>query len=230
MQGIPKNWVGAKTHSHFAKKTVMLAFLSGMLVSLSLALSIGPGLALQFQACVQRGFCGGMAVIVARYISDGTLLCLSYIGILQIVASSRNQFLSGIVGGVACIGFGLMFLLKKTNYTFSPVALPTYKNPSSFFSYFFASLVINTMNPFVVLFWMGLVAIASANFGIHSASFFYFFIGLLCSALAFDFLKCFLFSQIKMRLKPRYFRWVNRFTGIALLIAGIVLLGKMCLF
>ena len=208
----------------------MLAFASGMLVSLSLALSIGPGLALQFQACVQRGFFGGMAVLVARYISDSVLLCLSYVGILQVIASSRNQFIGGIAGSVACIGFGLIFLLKKANYTFSPVSLPTYKNPKSFFSYFFASLVINTMNPFVVLFWMGLVALASGNFGIHSPSFFYFFSGLLGTALAFDLLKCSLFSQIKLRLKPRYFRWVNRFTGIALLVAGIIFLGKMVLF
>jgi len=207
----------------------MVAFLAGMLVSLSLALSVGPGLALQFQACVQRGFFGGMAVIFARYLSDVALLCLSYVGVLQVVASSRNQFYGGIAGSIACIGFGLVFLLKKSNYIFSPVSLPTYKNPESFFSYFFASLVINTMNPFVVLFWMGLVALASGNFGIHTRSFFFFFSGLIITAMAFDLLKCILFSQIKLRLKPRYFRWVNRFTGIALLVAGISFLGKMLL-
>ncbi len=208
----------------------MLAFFAGMLASLSLALSVGPGLALQFQACVQRGISGGMAVVSARFISDIVLLCLSYVGILQVVASSRNQFLGGIAGSIACIGFGLVFLLKKSNYTFSPVSIPTYKSQKSFFSYFFASLVINTMNPFVVLFWIGLVAIVSGNFGIHAAKVSYFFSGLLSTALAFDLLKCFLFSQIKIKLKPRYFRLINRFTGYALLLAGVLFLGKLLLY
>jgi threonine/homoserine/homoserine lactone efflux protein len=205
----------------------MLAFFAGIVVSLSLIVSIGPGLALQFQASVQRGFWGGIMVVVARYISDVTLLTLSYIGILQVLASPRNQVIGSIVGGIACFSFGLIFLLKKANYTFSPVELPTYKGPKSFFSYFFASIVINTMNPFVALYWMGLVAIAGANFGVRSSSVLYFFGGLLTSAFGFDVLKCYLFSRIKMRFKPRYFRWVNRFTGILLLLAGLVLLGKM---
>jgi threonine/homoserine/homoserine lactone efflux protein len=205
----------------------MKAFFAGMLVSLSLALSVGPGLALQFQASVQRGFFGGIAVIVARYISDATLLSLSYIGVLQVVASSHNQILGGIAGSVACIVFGLTFLLKRGNYTFSPVQLPTYTNRRSFLSYFLASIVINTMNPFVVLYWLGLVALAGTNFGVHSHSFIYFFSGLLSMAIVFDLLKCYIFSQIKMKLKPRYFRWVNKGTGIALLLAGIMFLGKM---
>lgn len=205
----------------------MAAFFAGMLVSLSLALSVGPGLALQFQACVQRGLSGGMAVVAARYMSDVALIILSYVGILQVVASSHNQFFAGLIGGISCIGFGLTFLLKKANYTFSPVSLPTYKNPKSFYSYFFGSLVINTMNPFVALFWIGLVAVAGGNFGIHAPKFFWFFSGLLSSALGFDIVKCYLFSKIKMKLKPRYFRWVNRFTGYTLLFAGLLLLGKI---
>jgi threonine/homoserine/homoserine lactone efflux protein len=208
----------------------MKAFFAGMLVALSLAFSVGPGLALQFQASVQRGFFGGIAVIAARYISDAALLVLSYIGVLQVITSSRNQFLGGIAGGIACIAFGLTFLLKRGNHTFSPVQLPTYSNRKSFYSYFFASIVINTMNPFVVLYWVGLVAIAGTNFGVKSFSLAYFFSGLLGTAIAFDLLKCYIFSQMKMKLKPRYFRWVNKGTGIALLLAGVLFLGKMLFF
>ena len=204
----------------------MGALFAGMIVSLSLALSIGPGVALQFQASLQRGFLAGMTVVVARFISDIALLVLSSIGVLQVIASTRNQMIGALAGGVACLGFGLVFLLKKSNYTFSPVKLPTDKSPQSFFSYFFASLMINTMNPFVVLYWMGLVALAGTNFGVQTSPFFYFFSGLLVSAFGFDILKCYLFSRMKMRLKPRYFRWLNRFTGIFLLVAGLVLLGK----
>jgi threonine/homoserine/homoserine lactone efflux protein len=208
----------------------MAAFLTGMVVSLSLALSIGPGVALQFQACVQRSFFAGITVIIARFISDIALLALSYVGVLQVIASARNQTIGGIAGGLACLGFGLTFLLKKANYTFSPVEFPTYKSHQSFYSYFFASLFINTLNPFVALYWMGLVALVGTNFGVRTNQFYYFFIGLLVSAFGFDIVKCYLFSRIQMRFKPRYFRWLNRFTGIILLIAGIVLLGKMIFF
>jgi threonine/homoserine/homoserine lactone efflux protein len=207
----------------------MMAFLAGMVVSLSLALSLGPGVALQFQASVQRGFFAGMSVVAARFISDIGLLALSYIGVLQVITSTRNQMIGAVAGGAACLGFGLVFLLKKSNYTFSPVDLPTYRSPKSFFSYFFASLVVNTMNPFVALYWMGLVALAGTNFGVRSAPFYLFFSGLMASAFVFDVLKCYLFSRIKVRFKPRYFRWLNRFTGVILLAAGLVLLGKMIL-
>jgi threonine/homoserine/homoserine lactone efflux protein len=207
----------------------MVAFFAGMVVSLSLALSVGPGVALQFQASVQRGFFAGMTVVAARFISDIALLVLSYIGVLQVIASARNQMIGGIAGGAACLAFGLVFLFKKSNYTFSPVELPTYKGPKSVFSYFFASLLVNTMNPFVALYWMGLVALAGTNFGVRSGPFFLFFSGLLTSAFGFDVLKCYLFSRIQMRFKPRYFRWLNRFTGAILLVAGLALLGKMVL-
>ncbi len=205
----------------------MTAFAAGMLASLTLALSMGPGLALQFQACIQRGVAGGMAVVIARYLSDMTLLSLSYIGVLQVLASSRNQYIGGIAGSAACIGFGLVFLLKKSDHTFSPVTITRNRNPKSFFSYFIASLVINTMNPFVMLYWMGLVAFAGSSFGVRSNPFFYFFSGLLSTAFVFDVVKCSLFSQIKLRLKPRYFRWINRFTGISLVIAGTIILIKL---
>jgi threonine/homoserine/homoserine lactone efflux protein len=207
----------------------MMAFAKGMLVSLTLALSIGPGLALQFQASVQRGFKAGCAVISGRYLSDLTLLCLSYIGILQVLTNVHNRYIIGIIGGVALVGFGMSFCLKRTKTSLETSNISTPKKQLSLFSYFFTSLTINTMNPFVCVFWIGLVAIAGGTFGIHSISMINFFMGLVFTAIGFDVLKCYLFSKITLAMNASFLGWINRITGITLLAAGIAVILKTTL-
>ena len=156
----------------------MAAFLKGVLLSLSLALSIGPGLVLQFQASVRRGFMGGCMVLGGRYLSDISLLTLSYIGVLQIMTSQTNQRLSGLIGSLALVIFGASFMVKKNDQSLNASSPGTQGIGASLFSYFFSSLTINTMNPFVCVFWIGLVAVAGTMFGIHSKSILHFFGGL----------------------------------------------------
>ena len=192
-----------------------------MLVSLTLALSIGPGLVLQFQASVQRGFRAGCAVLGGRYLSDISLLTLSYVGVLQIMTHGVQQRFSGIVGSLALIIFGLSFFFKKTEQSLDASQPGMRHNAPSLFSFFLSSLTINTINPFVALFWIGLVAIAGTMFGIHSKSIFLFLGGLLTGAIGMDIIKCYAFSRITLVIKPAFLLWTNRVTGIALFIAGI---------
>jgi len=199
----------------------MTAFLKGLLVSLTLALSIGPGLVLQFQASVQRGFRAGCAVLGGRYLSDITLLSLSYIGLLQIMTRGANQRFSGLAGSLALVVFGTGFFFKKADHSLDSSQRGKRRNATPLYSYFLSSLTINTMNPFVCVFWIGLVAVAGTMFGIHSKSMAHFFAGLITGAIGFDLIKCYAFSRMTFILKPGFLLWINRATGIALFLAGI---------
>jgi threonine/homoserine/homoserine lactone efflux protein len=204
----------------------MDAFIKGMLVSLAITLSIGPGLALQFQASVQRGFKAGFAVMGGRYLSDLSLLFLSYLGILQVVTNSNNRYICGMVGGAALVGFGVCFFMKKTKTALASSSISSLKGPETLYSYFFSSFTINTMNPVVCVFWIGLVAITGANYGLHTQSMVDFFVGLLIAAVGVDLLKCYFFSKINLVLTSSFLGLINRVTGGVLTVAGIGVILK----
>ena len=204
----------------------MNPFFYGMLVAVTMACSVGPGLMLYFQAAVNRGFVSGLAVLAGLWASDLSIITVSWFGVMELLKNMHNQQIAAVVGATVLVGFGLMQWIKSPavgpQSTAEETAAVRPKKLKGFLSGFF----INSCNPFIYAFWTTIVGIAGVNFGMRTGSFFAFFIGLVSCAMLFDTTKCFIFSKITFRFNSIMLKWINRIVGSALILAAGVMIYK----
>ena len=204
----------------------MNPFFYGMLVAVTMACSVGPGLMLYFQAAVNRGFVSGLAVLAGLWASDLAIITVSWFGVMQILKNVHNQRIAAVVGATVLVGFGLLQWIKSPAVVpQSTVAEPTVVRPKKLKG-FLSGFFINSCNPFIYAFWTTVVGIAGVNFGMRTRSFFVFFIGLVSCAMLFDTTKCFIFSKITFRFDSIVLKWINRVVGSALVLAAAVMIYK----
>jgi threonine/homoserine/homoserine lactone efflux protein len=89
--------------------------------------------------------------------------------------------------------------------------------------------MMNTLNPFVLIFWLGLgVAGALHNGAIRSSrEQALFFSMVIITVFGTDLLKAFLASRLKKLLTAQFLLWLNRISGIGLILFGIRLISKL---
>lgn len=206
---------------------MMIAVLKGALVALSLTLGFGPGLIVQFEASINRGFRAGASVISGLYASDVFLVSLCYLGFTRFLQQQEYKLAMGIVGGLIIIIFGISLLIKRVKFNLTPRARTITTRSTHLAQYFMKGFMINITNPFAIVFWLGILSIAGTNFGIYTSSFYVFFIALFVIAICCDLVKVFCFSRVKQFFTPGIVTWINRAMGSILVIIGIVIITKV---
>jgi threonine/homoserine/homoserine lactone efflux protein len=204
----------------------MLALLKGALIGGALGLGLGPGFVLQLHACMKRGILSAILVIFGLWTSDLLFLGLCYLGFQPL-----HQFLQGWkIGGMACgavmVAFGLVMAIKKGKDPFRDGNVPAPRVRGGGLGYFASGFLINSLNPSIYVFWLGVMGFAEIHFGRQSQDLKAFFIGLVGSGILIDLIKCFLLDGIKFKLPPRIFHVADRIVGAALAITGAVICGR----
>lgn len=207
----------------------MFPFIKGVLLALTMAFGIGPGLILYFKASVKNGFWAGYAVILGLYLSDFIFITISYFGVSQLILTVEHQHFAGVVGGFLLMIFGLVMVLKKPTDIKEPSGTYTPRTRNIVLGGFLSGFFINSMNVFVLLSWMTIIGVAGIHFGVHTRPFFHFFIGLFGAIIFLDLTKCLLFSRINKVFDTRVLGVINRCAGGALVAVALVLIGKSIL-
>ena len=86
---------------------------------------------------------------------------------------------------------------------------------------------INLINPFVIIFWIGVVGVESTRYKFSSFDVFSVFCAALLTVLATDILKSMAAQKITSFLNPNILLWVNRIAGVILIISGVTLIWKV---
>jgi len=206
----------------------MAPLLEGIILGLTLAIMIGPAFFTLLQTSVHRGFRSGAILALGIFLSDLTLVYLSYLGAANILGDKENQLYFGIIGGVVLIGFGI--------YTFTRKVLPAEMDPETNdripgpLTYLVKGYFLNIANPFLWLFWVGVVVAVSSNYGIRTSGMFIFFGGLLGTVLVTDLFKCFVAHHIKRFLTAKILTIINRVVGVFLVLFGLLLIVRVILW
>jgi threonine/homoserine/homoserine lactone efflux protein len=207
------------------KALVVNPIVVGVLTALTMTLGVGPGLLLYFQASVSRGFFSGLAVLSGLWVSDFCFIAIGFFGVAPLLTSISHQRTGAFVCAGILFIFGLVQLAKKP-ISLNQSASGQERKNKKVLKGFLAGFLINSSNPFVLVFWMTLMGFAGVNFGVKTLSFYAFFIGLISFALFFDITKCFIFSKISIHLNPSILGWIQRIAGVALILAAVFVLGK----
>jgi threonine/homoserine/homoserine lactone efflux protein len=195
----------------------------GILLGLTLAVMLGPAFFTLIQTSIHRGLGSGLLLAVGVFLSDLALVMLCYLGATQILYEGKNSLIFGMIGGIILIVFGVVTFKRKIHTEGQDLHL---KKPGPL-TFILKGFFLNIANPFVWLFWMGVVVGMTSSLGVNSDEVYLFLGSLLFTVIATDFLKCFVSHKIKQYLNAKILSTVNHIVGILLVVFGIALIIRV---
>ncbi len=209
----------------------MNPFLQGTIFGLMIAISLGPAFFSLLQTSVSYGFKAGLFMAIGITVSDISLILLSYMGISKLINNPDNQLVVGIVGGLILLIFGLVTFTRKPVSNMSSgqqqkpdVPVAKGYNP---FTFGIKGFFLNIANPFLIIFWMGIMSYVSANYGLETQTVITFFSGTIVTVFGTDLIKSFVGNKIKKYLNDKVLTWFNRIVGIILMASGVILISRV---
>ncbi len=204
----------------------MSLLFDGIKIGLILCFLLGPIFFTLIQTGVEEGVRAGIMVGLGIWISDllfivGTFWGLSYLN--KIVHWNGFELYLGIAGSIILALFGILTFFSKPPAMYQPAA----KRFTSWFSLWVKGFLINTVNPFTVFFWIGLMSPILLKDKMGSAEAFLFFGGILTTIVITDFLKVLMAKKIRRWLRPLHLLWIRKISGLALLVFGAVLILRV---
>ncbi|MFA6923395.1 MAG: LysE family transporter [Bacteroidales bacterium] len=199
--------------------------LKGLLFGLGLSILIGPVFFALIHTSIKRGFSAGFAFAFGIFLSDLTCIFLSNLGLSQFAYETKYKIGIGVTGGIIMILFGIyeFFYKDKIKEDVGVESLPPKK-----IIYILKAFVLNTINPFVIIFWLTASGIVHTEYD-SSAEISVFFLATLCTAISTDTLKAFIANKTKFFLTQKFLSWVHRISGILLILFGIILICRVFL-
>ena len=196
----------------------MDVIINGLLFGLLLCVLIGPVFFALIQNAIEKGFFSGFFMAVGIALSDTIYILITYLGISQLVDNpSFNMWLGGVGGGIMLI-FGMTYMLK-------PVPKKGIKQlhaeQTKWFQQIMKGFVLNGINPFVLIFWIGIVSKITVDFQYNINQAITFFIVLIITVFSVDILKSYFAVKLSEIVTPRFMKIMNRVVGIALVLFSL---------
>jgi threonine/homoserine/homoserine lactone efflux protein len=201
------------------------ALVMGVILGLTLVLSVGPVIFTVIKQSLTNGHKGGFSFIVGVWLSDLLLIIVSN-GFSQVVASFLiYQKMLAILGSGFLIAMGLVYVF------FKKVKLYTSENENTRFrkrdvmKILGSGFLINTLNPSVFLFWLNAATVVSAKF--DSSERLVFFSVCMGVNMFSDVLKVLMSGLLSKKLTLHTIGIINKVSGTLLICFGMALLYRV---
>lgn len=206
--------------------TILHPLFEGIILGLTVAISLGPALFALLQTSIKHGVKIGIFLAAGIFISDLALVVALYFGAAQIITDPKYHLVLGIIGGVVMTIFGIYTVFKKVSMTEQVEAINEIKvKKKGPFPYFAKGFVLNLANPFLWVFWITAMLAINATYGGNQKSVALFFVGALSMILMTDILKVVLANKIKIAGNPLVKLWMNRIVGVLFIIIGVFVIS-----
>ncbi len=199
---------------------VIDAIIKGVLVGLFMAISVGPTLFAIIRYSLNFSYKAGLAFVLGVSISDALYVVIANVAASWLHYLEPYQKHIGIGGAVALITLGTAGLLKKLKPK-RPTAPQLTITSGDVAKIWLSGFLVNTLNPGVLITWLGAVTITASKDGFYRLILFG---TALVIILGIDFSKVFLADRIKKLLTARKIIYVQRFSSACILFIGIALL------
>lgn len=202
------------------------ALIQGILLGLVLIVSAGPIFFAIIETSIRKGFWYALSISLGTLCSDLLYITLGYFGLRPLLQNETFNTWLGICGGVVLIAFGILYIMKKPDLHAADLHM---KSKSSYSAYALKGFIINTLNPFVIFFWLGVLGYVTVNYADSVPSQMMFFIGTLATFFGADMLKAFVAGKTKHLMNPVFFMWVNRLVGLVMIYFGLRMMWKVAI-
>lgn len=197
------------------------AFIAGLGLGLFLSLSVGPVIFAIIHYSVHSGFRAGLSFALGVSFSDTMYVVLGNVASSFIYELGEMTKLIGIVGGIVLIGMGLYGLFFKKVRISAGEERKVITRKRDYVKIWVSGFLMNTLNPGVVLFWLG---ICTANSAFRLDYRIILFGTCLAFVLTADVAKVFLADKIRHKLTLNTVMWLGRIASVSMLVFGGILI------
>jgi len=201
------------------------AILSGISLGLVLALLIGPVFFLLVDTGIYRGFKAAAFIAIGVVASDALFVIIAYFSSTTIRFIETNQTLIGIIGGAILVLFGVITFLRKPVISGDQLSLT--RDATHEWKGAGKGFALNFLNPFVLLFWIGVAGTLPQGKDVSVTYAIEFFMSALCTVFVTDLLKAWGAARLKKLIRPTFLLWLNRISGAGLILFGVRLIVKL---
>jgi threonine/homoserine/homoserine lactone efflux protein len=198
----------------------MNAIAKGILSGITISFLIGPIFIALVDITISKGWRSSLFYVAGVILSD--IVLIAFLDeFLSVFPFNEYKSYVGLTGGAILIIFGAatFFANAKLQHT-------NIENIRTFFSAFLKGITINILNPFVVLFWIGIYG-TLVSFGYTSTEKVAYYGSLLSMVVLFDFVKIRFAYFIKHRFSVEKLNIVKKTAGVCLFIFGLAMIVKM---
>ena len=204
-------------------------FLKGLLLGLILSLSIGPVIFAIVKQSLTNGKRSGYAFVAGVSSSDMILLfiCNVFTSLFNLVLNHKSTIALAGAGFLLLMGLYTLFFKKLKLENMGIDGVNKTLSIKNLISSFLSGFIMNTLNPSVFLFWFAWTA-AIYNSADDTPNPIQYKLVVFGTCLGFvllsDLIKVFLAGKLRTRLTEKNLIWINRISGLIILIFSAVLL------
>ena len=195
---------------------------NGIIFGLLLSVMLGPVFFALLQTSLHEGFKSGVHLAFGVLLSDAACIAVAYFFATQIDLAGEYKKEAGWVGGILMIGFGAFNFLRKVK----PKEVDDNKK-TVHAKFIFKGFVLNTFNPAVWLFWLGIISLVKLKEDYQKMHETLFFITVLLTVFAVDLIKSFIANKISHLLNATVLHWINWLVGTVLIMFGLRMICKV---
>jgi len=203
--------------------------LKGVLLGFILSISIGPVIFAIIKQSLTNGKRSGYAFVAGVSSSDFVLLfiCNFFTSLFNLVLNHKSTIALAGAGFLLLMGLYTLFFKKMKLENMGTDGINKKVRIKDLISSYFSGFLMNTLNPSVFLFWFAWTAAinTSADDTPNPIQYKLIVFGTcLGFVLLSDLIKVFLAGKLRSRLTEKNLLWINRFSGMIILIFSAVLL------
>lgn len=188
-----------------------MAIIEGLISGFGLAFLVGPVFFTLLKNAIQFGRNAGISTALGIIVSDLLVISICFLATASLLESIKTEPLVKIIGAIILLSMGLKFILKPSVLASDSVAV----KKNSYWGYFIQGFLVNGVNPFVFIVWIGFITIGKNNYSGNSL---YVYLGsILVGIFITDVLKSFLANKIRPLLKPVYLKKAYQIIGFILI-------------
>jgi threonine/homoserine/homoserine lactone efflux protein len=190
---------------------------NGILFGLLLAVMLGPVFFALIQNSIVKGLRPGIYMALGITIADICYIFLMYFSVRLFRNNDTVSVLLGAIGGAIILVTGILSLLKKVHKEEEEIKAIK----KGFARQFIKGFALNGINPFVLLYWLGVMTMVTVNYKYDGAEMIAFFIALISTLLITDVSKVVLAHKLRAWITPKRINWMNKIVGVALILFSL---------
>jgi threonine/homoserine/homoserine lactone efflux protein len=194
--------------------------LKGILTGLFLSVLVGATFFTLIETSMTRGFGAALWFDAGVVICDATIIVVIYFFEAWITRTLVQNEYFNVAGGIVFMGFGVNYIISRRRNT-APIGLKS-RNVRLFMNGFF----VNLLNPSVVLFWLGIMALTLSQYKFTGRETLIYYLSALSIVGLSDIVKAYFAYRISNFLNFKVLRSFYVISGILMIMFGLIFIFK----
>jgi len=203
------------------------AIVSGLFLGGVLSLMVGPVFFMLIDTSLKIGMKSAALVALGVVLCDALMVLITFFSSNSVLFLRDHEFIIGLGGGVLLMIFGLVAVLRKPRIHL-PEDIPPIVTGRPWL-YLMKGFMMNLLNPFVLVFWLGVAGANMATKRFEEGQTVVFYISVLLIVFITDLIKAWLAARMKAFLRPATMHRIQLLSGLGLFAFGLRLVYKICL-